>query len=120
MNVYRSKPLTSANFKNDHIYITPFRDRLPVEVIGGTTRHAPAARFVQIEHEGSIIETYIPTNNGTAGTFFQNRTFARSFFDKTGAVLGDVVLFTEVAHLHFRLSLEKTATIAEPGLTLRC
>lgn len=116
---YRSAPLTDGNFKNFHIYITPFRDHLPDDVVGGSTRDSPASRLIRLEHEGVQVDTYVPTTEaGLRRNFFQSRAFVRTFFGSMGADIGDTVLFTEVAPLHFRLSLEKPRAVIVPRIVL--
>lgn len=113
MTVHEST-LTRGNFtmqgKRPHIYITPFRDELPSDVFGGTTVHEPAPRLVRLEFGALKTDTFVPTDQkGRPRTFFQDRSFVREFFARTGAKPGDVVLFEEVDPYHFRLSLRTAA-----------
>lgn len=110
MTVYEST-LTEANLKSGHIYITSFRDQLPRDVFGGSTRNSPSANRVSIEYEDLRVETYVPTmEDGAPRNFFQNRSFVRAFFEETGASVGDVVVFHQLSPYQFRLSLRKAAT----------
>lgn len=113
MTVYEST-LTPGNFtlkgKRPHIYITSFYRKLPPDVFGGTGIHTPAPRVVRLEFGSLVTDTFVPTNaKGKPRTFFQDRTFVREFFARTGAQPGDVVLFEEVSPYHFRLSLRMAA-----------
>lgn len=121
MTEYRSAPLTEANFMYNHIYITPFRDKLPVDVIGGSTKLEPANRLVSLEFSGELETTFVPTDkkSGKPKTFFEDRTLVGRLLRETGAEIGDTVLFTELAPLHFRLSLEKAGAVSGPGVILR-
>lgn len=109
MTVYEST-LTPGNFtlqgKWPHIYITSFYRNLPPDVFGGTSLAEPAPRRVRLEFGDLWTDTFVPTNKaGRPRTFFQDRTFVRAFFSRTGAKPGDVVLFEQVTPYHFRLSL---------------
>jgi hypothetical protein len=107
---FESMPLTQGNLDNNHIYITPFRDQLPPDVIGGSNRQSPAARLMRLEFEGRHVDTYIPTTEaGTPRSFFQARSFVRELFERTGAEPGDSVLFDQVSAYHLRVSLKKSA-----------
>lgn len=109
--IYESQPLTDGNLRNNHIYISPFRDRLPRDVIGGSTKDSPAPRLIRLEHGGETVDTYIPTTQkGVVRSFFQARSFVRSFFDRSGAEIGDIVLFEEVSPYHLRTSLAQKAS----------
>ncbi|MGN8153096.1 hypothetical protein ACTJK5_12570 [Agrobacterium sp. 22094] len=111
MKVYESA-LTEANLKSGHIYITSFRDQLPPDVFGGSTRNSPPANRISLEYEDLRIDTYVPTTeDGAPRNFFQNRSFVRTFFEDTGANLGDVVVFQQLSPYQFRLSLRKAATV---------
>lgn len=108
MTVFESKPLTTGNLKNNHIYITPFRDKLPRDAFGGNTKETPAPRLIRLEYEDLHTDTYVPSGKkGTPRSFFQTREFVGKFFEKTGADLGDTVLFEQVSPYHLRLSLRK-------------
>ncbi len=113
MTVHESK-LTPGNFtlqgKRPHIYITPFCRKLPPDVFGGTGVRAPAPRSVRLEFGALRTDTFVPTDaKGRPRYFFQDRTFVRNFFARTGAKAGEVVLFEEVTPYHFRLSLRTAA-----------
>ncbi|WP_067340738.1 hypothetical protein [Stappia indica] len=111
MTIFESM-LTRGNFTPDgtgqtpHIYITPFYRTLPADVFGGTNRHAPAKSTVRLEFGSLRTDTFVPTyKTGRPRTFFQDRSFVRKFFERTGAQPGDTVLFEQVTPYHFRLSL---------------
>lgn len=113
MTVHEST-LTQGNFtlqgKWPHIYITSFYRKLPPDVFGGTTVHEPAPRLVRLEFGALKTDTFVPTNKaGRPRTFFQDRSFVREFFARTGAKPGDVVVFEEIDPYHFRLSLRTAA-----------
>lgn len=100
--------LTQRNLVSSHLYLTPFRDRLPADVIGGHTKDDLAPRTLTLEFGGIREETDIPTYvNGRPRTFFRNRTFARRFLDASRAEVGDVVLYDHVSPYHLRLSLRR-------------
>lgn len=113
MTVYEST-LTPGNFtlkgKWPHIYITSFYRKLPADVFGGTNVNEPAPRLIRLEFGALHTDTFVPVDkNGRPRTFFQDRRFVRTFFDRTGAKPGDAVLFEEITPYHFRLSLRTTA-----------
>lgn len=104
--------LTDGNFgadtPNNHIYITPFRDRLPPDVVGGSTKRRLAPKLMTLEHDGLVCETDVPTSkDGQLRNFFRSRSFARAFFDRTGAKAGDSVVFDHVSPYHMKLSLKR-------------
>ncbi|WP_322994121.1 hypothetical protein [Castellaniella sp.] len=109
MTVYESE-LTPGNLKYAHIYITPFLDKLPPDVFGGTNVHAPAPRRVRLEFDTLCTDTFVTTDmEGKPRSFFQDRAFVRDFFARKGANPGDVVRFEEVTPYHFHLSLKPAA-----------
>jgi len=113
MTVYESK-LTTGNFtlegKRPHIYITSFYKKLPADVFDGTSVYTPAPRTVRLEFGTLTTDTFVTTDKkGRPRTFFQDRSFVREFFSRTGAKPDDVVLFEEVNPYHFRLSLRTIA-----------
>lgn len=115
MTVYEST-LTEANLKSGHIYITSFRDRLPADVFGGSTRHSPPAKRISLAYEDLRVDTYVPTTeDGAPRNFFQNRSFVRAFFEETGASLGDVVVFEQVSPYEFKLSLRRATAMRHPA-----
>ncbi|MFP5077949.1 hypothetical protein ACLE20_11635 [Rhizobium sp. YIM 134829] len=106
--------LTPGNFtlraKWPHISIPSFYRKLPPDVFGGTSVDTPAPRLVRLEFGTLRTETFVPTNKaGRPRTFFQDRSFVRDFFARTGAKPGDVVLFEDVTPYHFRVSLRTAA-----------
>lgn len=112
MTIHESLPLTAGNLKNNHIYITPFRDRLPKGVFGGRTRREAASDAVCLVHEGREVKTDVPsTSKGGPRSFFRDRSFIGDFLARTGAEVGDVVLFEEVAPCRLVLSLRKARCI---------
>ena len=66
-------------------------------------------RFVWSSAPENGTDTFVPTDkrDGRPRGFFQDRTFVREFFARTGAESGDTVLFEEITPYHFRLSLRK-------------
>lgn len=113
MTVYKST-LTEANLKFGHIYITSFRDRLPADVFGGSTRNSRPEKQISLEYEDLRVDTYVPTTeDGAPRNFFQNRSFVRAFFEETGAKIGDEVVFEELSPYQFKLSLHKTAAVRQ-------
>jgi hypothetical protein len=105
--------LTPGNFtnkgKSPHIYITAFRDKLPNDVVGGSTRSEVAPRRIRLEFGTLVTDTDVPTDKETQQprTFFRDRFFVRKFFERTGAEPGDTVLFEQISPYHLRLSLRK-------------
>jgi len=109
--VFKSKPLTTGNLKNNHIYITPFRDRLPEDVFGGNTKDKPSPKRIRLEYEGIQTQTFVPsTNKGKPRTFFEDRKFVGKFFEKSGAGVGDTILFEQLSPHHLKLSIRKSGT----------
>lgn len=107
MTIYESA-VTAGNLRHGHIYITPLRRHLPSDVFGGTDRHGPAARLVRLQFGGLSTDTFVTTDKkGRPRNFFQDRAFAAEVLARTGANVGDVVLFQEVSPYHFQLSLRR-------------
>ncbi|PLW77680.1 GIY-YIG nuclease family protein [Cohaesibacter celericrescens] len=107
MRIFESKPLTKGNLKNNHIYITPFRDELPDDIVGGSTKDNPATHLITLEYDSETVDTYVPTTTkGVVRSFFHARGFVHTLFEQSGAQIGDIILFEEVAPYHLRLSLK--------------
>lgn len=104
MPVFESQ-LTEGNLKNFHIYITAVLGRLTEEVEGVP---AKPPRVIRLEFKGRKVTADIPkSRHGRPRKFIRERDFVKSFFERTGAAVGDTVLFEEVGPTHFRLDLRK-------------
>lgn len=97
-------PLTPANLKNNHFYITPFKRHLPADLIGGPNDDDLAPRTALI-HWGAAapVETDIPSDKN----MFRRRGWVGQFFAQTGARAGDRVRVEEIAPYQYRVSLVK-------------
>lgn len=106
MTVYESQ-LTPGNIKNSHIYITAILAHLMPEVEGVP---AKPPRAIRLQFQNLKVNADIPkSRHGRPRKFIRARDFVQSFFERTGAVAGDIVLFEEVELAHYRLSLRKGA-----------
>jgi len=106
MPVYESQ-LTEGNLKNFHIYITAILARLMPEVEGVP---AKPPRSIRLEFKDLKVTADIPkSRHGRPRKFIRAREFVQGFFERTGAAVGDTVLFEEVVPAHYRLSLRKAA-----------
>lgn len=106
MPVYESQ-LTEGNLKNSHIYITAVLGRL-TEPVEGVPAKPP--RAIRLEYKGLKVTAEIPkSQHGRPRKFFREPNFVKSFFERTGAAVGDTVLFEEIGPAHFRLDLRKAA-----------
>lgn len=111
MTVYESE-LTEANLKWGHVYITAFRDKLPADVFGGSTKDQPPQGRLELTYGDLRVETYVPSAEvGSPRNFFQNRSFFRAFFEETKAEAGDLVQFDELTPHRFQLSLRKPSDV---------
>lgn len=96
--------LTPPNLKHNHFYITPFKSRLPADLIGGTNDDEPAPRMALIHWGAAVpVETDIPRDKN----MFRRRGWVREFFARTGARAGDIVRIEEIASYTYRVSLVK-------------
>lgn len=106
MAVFESQ-LTEGNLKNSHIYITAILAHLMPEVEGVP---AKPPRAVRLLFENLKVDADIPkSRHGRPRKFIRAREFVQGFFERTGAVVGDTVLFEEIEPARFRLSLRKAA-----------
>lgn len=104
MPVYESQ-LTEGNLKNFHIYITAVLGRLTEEVEGVP---AKPPRAIRLDYKGLKVTAEIPkSRHGRPRKFIRERDFVKAFFERTGAAVGDTVLFDEIGPGHFRLDLRK-------------
>ena len=107
---YRSAPLTEANFKATRITVSPFLEDLPADAIGGSNKAAIAARPIRLCWRSREIKTDLPTDrqSGRPRGFLRDRgAFTKDFFAKSGAEVGDTVIFQRLGSHDFRLHLEK-------------
>jgi DNA polymerase III subunit epsilon len=96
--------LTAANLKSHHFYITPFKSRLPSDLIGGTNDSELAPRQALIDWgAGAPVETDIPSDKN----MFRRRGWVGEFFARNGARSGDTVRVEEIRPYHYKVSLVK-------------
>lgn len=104
MTVYKSQ-LTPGNLKNFNIYITAVLGRLTEEVEGVP---AKPPRAIRLEYKGLKVTAELPkSRHGRPRKFIREPNFVKSFFERSGAAVGDTVLFEEIGPAHFRLDLRK-------------
>ncbi len=113
MTVYESQ-LTPGNLKNSHIYITAILGHLTPEASDAPSdapaKGKPVPKSIRLEFNDLKVNADIPkSRHGRPRKFIRARDFVKSFFERTGAVSGDTVLFEEVVPAHYRLSLRKAA-----------
>jgi hypothetical protein len=100
--------LTEANLKHNHFYLTPFLDRFPANMIGGTNETAPAPRQAVIDWGGaSPVETDIPSDK----KMFRRRGWVRQFFADNDAEPGDTVQVHELAPYRYTVALKKKGRV---------
>ncbi|WP_370677880.1 hypothetical protein [Pleomorphomonas sp. PLEO] len=113
MTVYESQ-LTEGNLKNYHIYITAILGHLTPPASDPSpdapAKAKPMPKSIRLEFNDLKVNAEIPkSRHGRPRKFFREHGFVKSFFERTGAVVGDTVLFEEVVPAHYRLSLRKAA-----------
>ncbi len=105
---YRSAPLTPEAIGATRITITPFRQYLPTDIIGGSSKRDAAKRKLTLHYGQLTTEADLPTDSrtGKARTFLRNRgEFTRRIMDD--ARVGDVVVFEQIGTYEYRLHLER-------------
>lgn len=96
--------LSQGNIDNNHIYLRSFFHRFPDDAIGGSNRHAKAAREVSVEWgSGAPISTDLDGSK----RFFRARGWIRNFFELNDAQAGDTVLVDQTGPYAYRLRLSK-------------
>ncbi len=107
MTVFESH-LTPGNLKNSHIYITAILGHLaPADADAPPKAPGP----IRLEFKDLKVKADIPrSRHGRPRKFIREPAFVKGFFERTGAVVGDTVLFEEIGPSHFRLSLRKAAS----------
>ena len=113
MAVFESQ-LTEGNLKNSHIYITAILGHLAPAVSDASSdapaKVKPVPKSIRLEFKDLKVNADIPkSRHGRPRKFIRAREFVQSFFERTGAAPGDIVLFEEVVPAHYRLSLRKAA-----------
>lgn len=107
MTVYESQ-VTEGNLKNGHIYITAILAHLMPEVEGVP---AKPPRAIRLEFKDLRVNADIPkSRHGRPRKFIRAKDFVQGFFERTGAAVGDTVLFEEIELAHYRLSLKKATS----------
>lgn len=109
---FRSAPLTKSALspKVLRITVTPFIAELPRDAIGGSTRYEIARRPLTLRWRDKSVEADLPSYKDTVGPrgFIRHRgEFTRTFFEESGAEIGDIVIFERLNTHEFRLHLEK-------------
>lgn len=100
MTVYETT-LTQGNIDNGHIYVTPFRDRLPSDVFGRSSKEEPASRSIRLEFGSLVCGTDIPEGRN----FFRDRSFSAELFKQARAAAGDTIILEEVTPYHYRIAV---------------
>lgn len=96
--------LTEGNLKNDHFYLTPFLDRFPADLLGGTNNSSLAPKLAYVDWgDTSPVETDIASDK----KMFRRRGWVRQFFHKYDAKPGDTVSINETAPFHYVVSIRK-------------
>lgn len=113
MTVYESQ-LTPGNINNSHIYISAILAHLAPTASDAPSdapaKDKPVPKSIRLEFKDLKVNADIPkSRHGRPRKFIRAREFVQSFFERTGAVAGDIVLFEEVEPAHYRLSLRKGA-----------
>lgn len=109
---YRSAPLSKSALdpKVLRITVTPFIDRLPEDAMGGSTRDDIARQPLKLRWRGRSVQADLPTykeNRRPRGFIRHRGEFTKAFFAKSGAEVGDIVIFELLGTHEFRLHLEK-------------
>jgi DNA polymerase-3 subunit epsilon len=96
--------LTAGNINNNHIYLRDFFHVFPKEVVGGSNASSAAQQTICVDWGGNSVA--VTDLDGTK-KFFRKRGWVREFFERTGAIAGDVVLVQVVAPYSYKVSLER-------------
>lgn len=106
--------ITAGNLKNNHFYLRSFLDRFPKELIGGRDR--PNAVLARLETDDAHFAT--TTDICPTHRFFRDRSWIRSFFERSGAVAGDRVAVHEIEPFHYQISLRRrdVASVVDHGV----
>ena len=95
--------ITAGNLKNHHFYLRSFLDRFPKELIGGRDRPNAVVARLETDDAGFATTTDIcPTHR-----VFRDRSWTRSFFERSGAAAGDRVVVRELEPFHYQVSLRR-------------
>lgn len=96
--------LTQGNIDNNHIYLRPFFDRFPADVVGGSNKSDRAKRDVTVLWEGG---DPVVTDLDGAKKLFRARGWTGAFFKLNRATAGDRVVVEEIAPYTYRVRTDK-------------
>lgn len=96
--------VTQGNLKNSHFYLRGFLNRFPEELVGGRDRPSPVLAKLETDDEHFATTTDIcPTHR-----FFRDRSWTRSFFERSAARPGDRVAVHELGPYRYQISLRRS------------
>ncbi|PIO98273.1 hypothetical protein [Pleomorphomonas carboxyditropha] len=95
-------PVTAGALKNNYVRFTKFFDAFPKDLIGTGDEEAPRKALLDWGG-GSPIKTDIDGQK----KFFRDRSWQRSFFERSGARPGDQVVVEELAPYSYRVTLRR-------------
>ncbi len=95
--------ITAGNLKDNHFYLRSLLDRFPKELIGGRDRANAVLARLETDDARFVTATDIcPTHR-----FFRDRSWTRSFFERSGAAAGDRVAVHELGPYRYEISLRR-------------
>lgn len=96
--------ITQGNLTNDHFYLRSFLHHFPALLIGGRDHPNPVLALVEADGVPSAMTDICPRHR-----FFRNRAWTRRFFANHDATPGDFVRVSQIAPLHYRVTVLKGA-----------
>jgi SNF2 family DNA or RNA helicase len=102
--------LNVGNIKNSHVYLRPFIEKFPDDVIGGSNKSEMAEREITIDWGG-----HAPVQTDLYGSkrFFRARSWIKQFFGINAADAGDRAFVEEITPFRYRVRLNKSVGIQQ-------